>query len=104
MEDFNELLGMLRNQSEDNPLPADFADKLESAHTSAFEPYNEKINQLEATNGELDGKVKEYAVKNFELMKSAPISQGNGGGNVIGSNETPERPLGVEELFKKAGF
>lgn len=99
--EFSELVGMLRNQSEDAPLPADFADQLESAHNNAFEPYNEKINQLESVNGELDGKVKEYAVKNFELMKSAPISKG---GDVVNSNETPPAPVGVEALFKKVGF
>lgn len=99
--EFSELVGILRNQSEESPLPADFADQLETAHNSAFEPFNEKINQLESTNGELDGKVKEYAVKNFELMKSAPISQG---GDVVNSDETSTTPQGVEALFKKAGF
>ena len=98
--DFTELIGLYKNQSEDAPLPADFADQLETAYNAEIEPREAKITELTETATTLDSKVKEYAVANYDLMKSQPITPPNG---VVSTPETP-KPIGVDELLKKAGY
>lgn len=98
--DFTELIGLYKNQSEESPLPADFADQLETAHNAEIEPREAKITELTETATTLDSKVKEYAVANYDLMKSQPITTPNG----VGSTPETPKPIGVDELLKKAGY
>jgi len=97
-----ELVNLSRNISEENPLPSDYADQLNAAIVAELEPRDATIEQLTNEKGELDGRLKEYAVKNYELMKNQPLP--NSGSHVESNgNETP-KPIGVDELLKKAGY
>lgn len=97
--DFNELIGLYKNQSEETPLPDDFAEQLENAYKAEIDPRDAKISELTETTATLDNKVKEYAVANYDLMKSQPVK--NTGVEL--PPETP-KPIGVDELLKKAGY
>lgn len=98
--DFTELIGLFKNQSEDAPLPENFAEQLEAAHQAEIEPREAKIAELAEQTATLDSKVKDYAVANYELMKSQPVKTLGG---VELPPETP-KPIGVDDLLKKAGY
>lgn len=54
---------------------ADLKSELETAFLDSLESRDAKIKSLETHNTELDSKVKDYAVANFDLMRKTDVSK-----------------------------
>lgn len=99
MATFDELLGKLKNADDENPLPDDYHDQLETAYVQSLETYDAKIKDLEQQNSALDDKVKEYAVANYDLTRKTGVNEPPKNRE----NEPPKRPTTAELVAKMRG-
>lgn len=92
MANFDELLGKLRDNAEETLKDEGFVSDLETAYIQSLETRDNKIESLEKQNTALDGKVKEYGVANFDLLRK--------GSTLNAPKEKKTDPMNGKETFE----
>jgi len=105
MPTFAELVEMIRNANEENPLPADIADQLTGAYTedislrdAAVADRDNRLNDFTSQMEERSREVTRLKAVNYDLLMSAPKPGTEQGGN---ESTDDDGPRGIASLFEK---
>lgn len=93
MAKFDELMAKI----EDSELKGE----IETAYLQSLESRDAKIESLETTRTELDTKVKEYAVANFDLIRKADTSGDKTPPGLNKQEQTENKLMPLNDLVSK---
>ena len=78
MPSFEELMNIYRTQSEENPVPEDFADQLLAAYRNDLSIRDQAVDTRNRTLEERENEINRLKAHNYDLLRQIPADEPKG--------------------------